>query len=100
MSLVGSPTTPYIWDDKLDFRELAQAIQSVYELSPEERKTKGLKAREWVTSDESGMSARVMCENIIKDIDLTLNTFKPRKSFEFIKTTEIPALELVHPLTY
>jgi glycosyltransferase involved in cell wall biosynthesis len=100
MSLVGSPTTPYIWDDKLDFRELAQAIQSVYELSSEERKAKGLKAREWVTSDESGMSARVMCENVIKDIDLTLNTFKPRKSFEFIKTTEIPALELVHPLTY
>jgi glycosyltransferase involved in cell wall biosynthesis len=100
MSLVGSPTTPYIWDDKLDFRELTQAIQSVYELSSEERKAKGLKAREWVTSDESGMSARVMCSNIIKDIDLTLNTFKPRKSFEFIKTTEIPALELVHPLTY
>ena len=100
MSLVGSPTTPYIWDDKLDFRELTQAIQSVYELSSEERKAKGLKAREWVTSDESGMSARIMCKNIIKDIDLTLNTFKPRKSFEFIKTTEIPALELVHPLTY
>ena len=100
MSLVGSPTTPYIWDDKLDFRELTQAIKSVYELSSEERKAKGLKAREWVTSDESGMSARVMCKNIIKDIDLTLNTFKPRKSFEFIKTTEVPALELVHPLTY
>ena len=100
MSLVGSPATPYIWDDKLDFRELAKSLQQAYELTPEERKHKGLKAREWVTSDESGMSARVMCENIIKDIDLTLNTFKPRKSFEFIKTTEIPALELVHPLTY
>lgn len=100
MSLVGSPTTPYIWDDKLDFRELAQAIQKVYEMSPETRTENGLAAREWVTSDESGMSARVMCKNVIKDIDLTLNTFTPRKSFEFIKTTEIPALELVHPLTY
>lgn len=100
MSLVGSPTTPYIWDDKLDFRELAQAIQKVYEMSPETRKENGLAAREWVISDESGMSARVMCKNIIKDIDLTLETFKPRKSFEFIKTSEIPALELVHPLTY
>jgi glycosyltransferase involved in cell wall biosynthesis len=100
MSLVGSPTTPYIWDDKLDFRELTTAIQKVYEMSPETRKENGLAAREWVTSDESGMSARVMCKNIIKDIDLTLNTFKPRKSFEFIKTEETPALELVHPLTY
>jgi glycosyltransferase involved in cell wall biosynthesis len=100
MSLVGSPATPYIWDDKLDFRELATAIQKVYEMSPETRKENGLVAREWVTSDESGMSARVMCQNIIKDIDLTLNTFKPRKTFEFIKTESLPALELVHPLTY
>lgn len=100
MSLVGSPATPYIWDDKLDFRELALAIQQVYEMSSETRNENGLAAREWVISDESGMSARMMCKNIIKDIDLTLNTFIPRKSFEFIKTTEIPALELVHPLTY
>lgn len=100
MSLVGSPATPYIWDDKLDFRELAAAIQKIYEMSPEIRNENGLAAREWVTSDESGMSARMMCKNIIKDIDLTLKTFKPRKSFEFIKTESLPALELVHPLTY
>lgn len=100
MSLIGSPTTPYIWDDKLDFRELALAIQKVYEMSPENRIENGFAGREWVTSDESGMSARMMCENVIKNIDLTLNTFIPRKSFEFIKTTEVPALELVHPLIY
>jgi len=100
MSLVGSPSTPYIWDDKLDFRELALAIQKVYEMPSKTRIENGLTAREWVTSDESGMSSRMMCKNIIKDIDLTLNTFTPRKAFEFIKTTEIPALELVHPLTY
>ena len=100
MSLVGSPTTPYIWDDRLDFRDLAKAIQSVYELSSEDRKAKGLKGREWVTSDESGMSARMMCNNIVKDIDLTLSTFKPRKSFEFLKVEDLAPLELVHTLTY
>jgi len=100
VSLVGSIATPYIWDDKLDFRDLAKALQQAYELTPEERIFKGLKAREWVTSDESGMSSRNMCQNVIKDIDLTLNTFKPRKPFEFIKTEEIPTLELVHPLIY
>jgi glycosyltransferase involved in cell wall biosynthesis len=100
MSLVGSPTTPYIWDDKLDFRELALAIQQVYEMSPETRKENGLAAREWVTSDESGMSARMMCNNVIKDIDLTLEKFKPRKTFEFLKTGDLDTLELVHKLTY
>jgi glycosyltransferase involved in cell wall biosynthesis len=100
MSLVGSPITPYIWDDKLDFRELALAIQKVYEMSPEERNENGKAAREWVTSDESGMSARMMCNNVIKDIDLTLKTFTPKKSFEFIKIEDLEPLELVHKLTY
>ena len=100
MSLVGSPTTPYIWDDRLDFRDLANAIQQVYELTPEERIENGKAAREWVTSDESGMSARMMCNNVIKDIDLTLETFVPKKSFEFFKVEDLEPLELVHKLTY
>ena len=100
MSLVGSPITPYIWDDRLDFRDLAKAIQQVYELSPEERIENGKAAREWVTSDESGMSARMMCNNVIKDIDLTLKTFVPKKSFEFFKVEDLEPLELVHKLTY
>jgi glycosyltransferase involved in cell wall biosynthesis len=100
MSLIGSPATPYIWDDKLDFRELSKILNQAYMLPPKERKRRGLEGRKWVTSEESGMSSRVMCKNIINNIDLTLNTFNPRKSFEFIKTKELPALELVHPLIY
>jgi glycosyltransferase involved in cell wall biosynthesis len=100
MSLVGSPVTPYIWDDRLDFRDLAKAIQQVYELSPEEREENGKAAREWVTSDESGMSARMMCNNVIKDIDLTLEKFVPKKSFEFFMVEDLEPLELVHKLTY
>ena len=100
MSLVGSPTTPYIWDDRLDFRDLANAIQQVYVLTPEERIENGKAAREWVTSDESGMSARMMCNNVIKDIDLTLEKFIPKKSFDFFKVEDLEPLELVHKLTY
>ena len=100
ISLAGSPTTPYIWDDRLDFRDLAKAIKQVYDLSPEELKSKGLKGREWVTSSESGMSARMMCDNVIKDIDATLMSFKPRKSFEFLKVKDLDPLEMVHTLTY
>jgi glycosyltransferase involved in cell wall biosynthesis len=100
MSLVGSPITPYIWDDRLDFRDLAKAINQVYELTPEERIENGKAAREWVTSDESGMSARMMCSNVIKDIDLTLKKFTPKKPFVFFKVEDLEPLELVHKLTY
>jgi glycosyltransferase involved in cell wall biosynthesis len=99
-SLVGSVPTPYIWDDRLDFRDLAKAIQEVYELGPEEREKRGQSARTWVTSDESMMSARWMCKNVIKYIDQTLETFKPRKDFEFIKISNYPKKKLRHKLLY
>jgi len=100
LSLVGSPTTPYIWDSHLDFRDLSKAIEQVYNLHPEERIFNGLKGREWVLSDESMMSARNMCKNMIEGIDETLKVWKPRKSFELIKVEEIKENKINHPLVY
>jgi glycosyltransferase involved in cell wall biosynthesis len=41
MSLQGSVPTPYIFDDRADFRDAADAIMKVYELGSEERKRRG-----------------------------------------------------------
>ena len=100
MSLVGSIPTPYIWDDRADFRDIAKAIETIYELEPEERQRRGMSGRKWVQSDESMMSARMMSENIINKIDETFKTWKPRKEYEFIKTEKIQKKSIVHPLTY
>jgi glycosyltransferase involved in cell wall biosynthesis len=100
MSMVGSIPTPYIWDDKADFRDVSKAIQQVYEMSSEERINRGLAGRNWVQSDESSMSARKMCETFIGTIDETLKTFKKRSSFDLIKTQKLSRKKLTHPLTY
>lgn len=100
LSLVGSPSTPYIWDTHLDFRDLAKSIEKVYNLHPEERNFRGLKGREWVLSEESMMSAKNMCKNMIEGIDETLKVFKPRKSFELIKVEEMKENKINHPLVY
>jgi len=100
MSLVGSVPTPYIWDDRADFRDIAKAIQEVYEMTPEERNKRGMSGREWVQSNESNMSARKMCETTIDTIDETINNFKKRNTFELIKTEKLERKSLVHPLTY
>ena len=100
MSLVGSIPTPYIFDDRCDFRDVADAIEKVYHLSPEERAERGAKAREWVTSDEAMQSARWMCKNVIDGVDETLTNWKPRKSFELIKIEKLPRNKMVHPLVY
>jgi glycosyltransferase involved in cell wall biosynthesis len=99
-NIVGSPKTPYIYDDQLDFVDLADKMMEFYQMSAEEIKERGLAGREWVTSDESMQSARMMNNNMIKYIDQTIDNFKPRKKFEFIKIEDIQPKKLRHKLVY
>ena len=99
-SIVGSIPTPYIFDDRCDFRDVAKAIKQVYDLDPQERAKKGNAGREWVLSEEAKMSAETMCQNVVECIDQTFETFEPRKSFELTKIEKLPRKKIVHKLTY
>ena len=100
ISLVGSVPTPYIHDDRCDFRDVASAIQEVYELAPEERKQKGLAGREWVLSDESMMSAKNMGRNLIKYVNQTFEQFVPRTKYDILKIQDLPKKYVKHPMVY
>jgi len=91
MSLIGSVPTPYIFDDRADFRDAAAQIKAIYDLAPEERKRLGRSAREWTLSDEAMMTSTNMSKNVIKYIDQTFDTWIPRKSYDFIKIKELSA---------
>jgi glycosyltransferase involved in cell wall biosynthesis len=99
-NLVGSPKTPYIYDDQLDIVDLSEKMMESYNLTKEEKKEKGLAGREWALSEESMESAEWMNKNIIKYVDQTLNVFKPRKKFDFIKIDKLPIKTLTHKLVY
>jgi len=100
MSIVGSIPTPYIFDDRADFRDIANAIEEVYNLSPEERERRGAKAREWVTSKESMQSATSMAKNVIDGVEETFAKWKPRKKYELIKINKAPRKKALHPIVY
>ena len=100
ISIQGSVPTPYIYDDRADFRDATDAIMKVYEMGAEERKRVGKLAREWVTSDESMMSAENMSKNVIKHINEVLANWKPRHKFELIKTESIKRKHIRHKLVY
>lgn len=85
ISLAGSVPTPYIFDDRCSPEDAAKAFKKVYDMSPEERKANGLKAREWVTSEESQMSGTTMSNNIIEVMEKGFESFKPRPAFDLIK---------------
>lgn len=100
LSIVGSIPTPYILDDRCDFRDVAKAIEEVYNLTPEERQERGMAGREWVTSEESMMSAKNMCNNVVSSIEKTFDTWKPKQRFELIKIEKLPRKSIKHPLVY
>lgn len=100
ISLVGSVPTPYIFDDRCAPEDVAKAICKVYDMPKEERELKGLMAREWVTCNESGMSARQMCENVIDSMNEAFEKFTPRPRFELHKITDRPKKYVTHKLIY
>ena len=99
-SLVGSPLTPYIWDDRCTSEDAAEQLMNVYSLSKEERKARGLKGREWALSDESGFTSEKMGENIIETLDELFATWKPREKYEFINLNEVKDRVINHKLLY
>ena len=100
MSIQGSIPTPYIFDDRCDFREAAKGLVKVFEMGKEERERRGMLGREWVTSDEAMMTAENMAKNAADCIDETIENFKPRKSYTFTKVEELPKKKLRHKLVY
>lgn len=84
-SLQGSVPTPYIFDDRVDFIDVADALFNAYEMSREERKQRGILGREFVISPEIGMSAKNMGNRVLNSINTCLNTFKKRDRFTLIK---------------
>jgi hypothetical protein len=100
LSLVGSIPTPYIFDDRCDFRDVAKAIEDIYNMSPEERQERGLAGRDWVTSEESMMSSKNMCNNVIFSIETTFKSWKPKSKFELIKIEKLPRKQIKHKLVY
>jgi hypothetical protein len=98
-TLVGSPPTPYIWDDICNPEDATKQIMNVYNLSPEERKARGLKGREWAIN-ESGFTAEWQGKRVIEAFDELFETWKPRKKFELINTTKIKDKVINHKLLY
>jgi len=100
ISLVGSVPTPYIHDDRCDFRDVAQAIKQVYDLPKEERQRRGLVGHEWALSEESMMSGRNMGRNLIKYVDQTFEQFVPRTKYDILKVQDLPKKYVKHPVVY
>jgi len=99
-SLVGSPGTPYIWDDRCRPEDATERIMELYNMTHEERKALGLAGYEWATSEEAGFTSEVMGDRITKNLDQLFSTWKPRTNFDLISVNDIEENKLSHKLLY
>ena len=100
ISIVGSPPTPYIFDDRCDPSDAANQLMEVYNLDPQTRKQYGLMGREWAIGDEAGFTSEHMANRIIGNINTLLTYWKPRKRYQLIKTSAKKLKYTPHKLEY
>ena len=99
-SIVGSPPTPYIFDDRCEAEDATERILEIYNMSKEERQAKGLKGREWAISDEAGFTSEHQAKRVIECFDQLFSTWKPREKFELINAITHSKRTLKHKLIY
>ena len=84
-SLQGSIPTPYIFDDRCRWDDVADRFKEWYDTPKEERIEAGLKGREWMLQEEIGMSCTNMCARFVHDMDTGFEKWTPRKRFTLYK---------------
>ena len=99
-TLVGSPPTPYIYDDHHDINDVTDQIMKLYKMSKSERKTIGKKGYDWARGEEAGFTSEKMAKKILDSMDNLFSTWKPREKYEFLKDTDYEKRILPHKLVY
>lgn len=88
-SLQGSPQTPYIFDDRVRFEDVGNAIREWWETSIEDRNLAGQAGREFCLTH--GLTSKQMGESMIKCIDFLFTKPKdsrPRYTFNKVEFNE------------
>jgi len=92
-SVQGSPMTPYIFDDRCDFRDIANAIKEWYDMDKEPREACGMAGHDWVCGDESNMSARGMSQRMSECIEECLEKWTPKERLKMYKVEQAKEIE-------
>jgi glycosyltransferase involved in cell wall biosynthesis len=83
-STTGSVPTPYIFDDRIDFEDVAPLIMDFYKMGREERKAVGLKGRKHFLG-EGKLSLEAMCESLVEGMEGAFANWKPKQKFKLIE---------------
>ncbi len=76
-SLQGSPMTPYIFDDRVNFEDVSDAIRRWYDTLPDRRVECGLDGREFCLND--GLTSKQMADKMVEMMNFLFNNPKEKR---------------------
>lgn len=82
ITLNGSPSTPFLFEDRCDVDDVADAIKQMYDLGKEERIRRGKKGREFMLNN---LSSKIMCNGIVQGIMKTFISYKKKEKYKLYK---------------
>jgi glycosyltransferase involved in cell wall biosynthesis len=77
INLLGSPPTPYIYDDRCNAEDAAVALKAWYDVGPDGREQCGQLGREFVTDRLIGMDKQEMCKRFTNSFEDVFKNWKP-----------------------
>lgn len=83
-SIIGSPQTPYLFDDDLSHSTILDGLLHWYRIPAKERKQRGLQGRNYCLTNQ--MSVKALADNFTKEVKETINNYKPCGLFELFKS--------------
>ena len=98
-TIIGSVPTPYIYEDRVNPEQIAQALLNVYNMSAQQRDANGLKGRQWAMGPEAGFTSEQMANRIIDACDESLAAFTPRPSYDVYLADDTNTTFVQHKLT-
>jgi glycosyltransferase involved in cell wall biosynthesis len=90
-SLQGSPMTPYIFDDRANFEDVADAIMYWYEMDEAQRMVYGMMGRSFCF--DNGLTAESMGNKMIEMFNYLFNAHKQRRPMYTLNKVETPKYE-------
>jgi glycosyltransferase involved in cell wall biosynthesis len=84
ITTVGSVPTPYIFSSRCDFRDVGEQMMLVYNTEAMDREEAGFEGREWIMSEEVGMTTEQMCSNFIKHTDDLFENWQPIPRYNIV----------------
>lgn len=74
-TIIGSPITPYLYDQNASIDDIVNGLKYWYDVNPETRKKFGLSGRQWCL--DKGLTSTSFAGLVVRDIQRTIKDFKP-----------------------